>query len=114
MRVDDPGVADLGGALDRPVAVGGDPDRGVSSLDRAEHAPHSEEPAVRRLKRHRVTAPELLDNMQVPEETLNPLVRRHSECLLLDVAVPQADAENESAAGHDVEAGRFLRDGHRV
>src|SRR5215212_2930561 len=110
MRIDDPGVADLGRALDGPVIVGGHPDRRVRLLDGTQGGRRTRQLAVAALEVDRLAGPELLDDVQVAPEPRDALARDQAEGVVLRLAVAEPDPEDEAPARHNVERGDLLGD----
>jgi len=108
MGVDEPGVAQPGGAPHRGVVVGRHPDGRARPLHRADVHAHVGEPAAGAVVGHAVLAPQALDQRQILLEALHSLALGHTEGVELHVAVAEADAEDEVAAGDDVEGGDRL------
>ena len=114
MRIDHPRVADVRGALDRPVVVGRDPHRRRRPLHRPDVHPHPIEPARLAVVRHRIFGPQPVHELQVFHHARDALALRHVEGVELDVAIAESDAEHEVPPGDDVERRHGLGHVHRV
>ena len=108
VRVDVPAIADPRGAPHRDVGIGADPDRRGRFLQRLDRAGGVVELPVGALHVDEVFGPQAFDCEHHFLEPRAELAARHTERLELDIAVADAGAEDEAAAGHQVERRQLL------
>src|SRR5207247_11129497 len=108
--IQQPGVAEPGGAPDAAVAVRREPDGWARVLERAHRDAHLPQAEVRAVVGDGLAAPEALDHLEPVDEPPAALFRILAPRLVLDVPIAEADAEDEAAPGDHVERRELLRD----
>ena len=106
---DIPAIAQTRGALDGGIGIGAHPDGRMRTLQRFGQARGIVEFEIRGFHLDLILGPQPLDRRQAGLEPGHPLRARHAERLELDIAVAEADAEDDLTAGDDVEGGEFFR-----
>src|SRR5215510_1046365 len=105
-----PRVAQARRAPDASVAVGRHPDRRARALHRTHRDPRRPQLEVAALVVDRLAAPQPLDDLEALDEAADAILRILPERLIFDVAIAEADTEDQPAVGDDVERGELLGD----
>src|SRR3954469_1004327 len=114
VRVDIPAIGEPRGAADRDIGIGAEPDRRGRLLQRLDRAVRVVKGEMRALHRHEIFGPQPADGFQALLEALAEAAAGHPERLELNFPVADAAAEDELAAGHEVEGGELFGDIERL